>query len=124
MPDFRIISLIVFGFLLHTQPAFAAPFCIQTQSIPEQCDYVDATQCRKRAAELKGYCVANPADLVIRAGGTGRYCLVLSSRDAQCIYTDISSCENDAAPASGVCIEKSPSDIQDDPYRFDSNRKY
>ena len=120
----RKISFITLTFLLPGQPLLAAPFCVQTQAMPPQCDYYDAAQCRKRAAELKGYCVANPPELVIRAGGTGEYCLVLSSRDAQCLYPDRTSCENDAGPANGVCIEKSAVSVEKDPYQLDINRKY
>jgi hypothetical protein len=105
-------------------PSIAAPFCVQAQAIPAECFYYDAVQCRKRAHELNGLCVANPGELVITPGGTGKYCLVLSSRHTQCVYADRTTCENDAVPASGVCIERAPQDIQDDPYRFDPNRKY
>lgn len=124
MFDSRIIFFFTLAFMLAWGPAFAAPFCVQTQAMPPECAYVDAVQCRKRASQLKGLCVANAAELVIPPGGTGRYCLVLSSRYAQCVYADRDSCERDAGPASGVCIEKTPSSVQEDPYKLDINRKY
>jgi hypothetical protein len=123
MLKYSNIFFIISAFSFPTQ-LLAAPFCIQTQAVAAQCDYFDATQCRSRAMEQNGFCVANPAELVITPGGTGKYCLVLSSRQAQCIYADISSCQNDAGPANGVCIEKTPGNVQTDPYQFDVNRKY
>lgn len=125
MSNYRSICLIAtLAFIIPAQPLLAAAFCLQTQTIGPQCDYFDAIQCRKRASELSGYCVANPAELVINSGGVGRYCLVLSSRQAQCIYSDYSSCQNDAGPANGVCIEESATRIAQDPYQFDANRQY
>jgi hypothetical protein len=124
MLNFRKTLFIMLAFALPSQPLLAAPFCVQTQTTPQQCDYFDAAQCRTRAAELNGYCVANPGELVISPGGTGRYCLVLSSRHTQCLYADRTSCEKDAVSANGVCMENAPASVQEDPYRYDINRKY
>lgn len=124
MPDYRKTFFMTLAFILPAESSPAAPFCVQTQATPPECAYYDAFQCRKRAAELQGFCVANPGELVIPPGGTGHFCLVLSSRTAQCVYADRTSCENDAVAANGVCIEKSPVSVNQDPYQFDINRKY
>jgi hypothetical protein len=124
MSNVRNIFLAMLAFILPAQPLSAAPFCVQTQAMAPQCDYFDASQCRTRAAELKGYCTANPGELVITPGGTGKYCVVLASRHAQCIYADYTSCANDAVAANGACIEQSSEMIQQDPYQYDINRKY
>lgn len=104
--------------------AWAAPFCVQSQGVPPQCDYYDAAQCRTRANELNGFCTANRSELVITSGGNNKYCLVLSSRHTQCLYADRNTCENDASAANGVCIEKTSQMVQEDPYRYDVNRTY
>jgi hypothetical protein len=116
--------VIAAALIFSAHPLSAAPFCVQTQATAAECLYYDAAQCRTRAYELNGFCVANPGELVISPGGTGKYCLVLSSGQAQCLYADFTTCQNDAGPASGVCMEKSPQTTQDDPYKFDINRKY
>jgi hypothetical protein len=117
-------SLVTLAFSLFAQPLWAAPFCVQAQALPAQCEYFDAAQCRARAFELSGFCVANPGEMVIAAGGTDRYCLVLSSRQAQCIYPDRTSCDKDAGSANGVCMENAPPSVQENPYLYDINRKY
>lgn len=102
----------------------AAPFCVQAQGLAPECSYFDAAQCRKRAKEMQGYCVANAGEMIITPGGTERYCLVTSSRQAQCVYADRPSCLKDEVPAAGVCIERSAESIQQDPYKLDINRTY
>lgn len=124
MHDPRIITLLALIFMVPATPSLAAPFCVRTQELPPQCEFVDPVQCRHRAEELHGLCTANPAELVIRSGETEPYCLVLSSRTAECIYADRSSCEQDAAPAGGVCIEHSELNVPVNPYLHDVNRKY
>src|SRR5262245_38627424 len=120
-PAVRKIFLLS-AFIFYALPSYAAPFCVQTQTAPVQCEYVDAAACRKRANELQAICVANPAELKLTPG-IGKYCLVDSSRISQCIYTDRTSCEQDAARANGVCIENTTENVQQDPYQSDPNRK-
>jgi hypothetical protein len=122
-PNPRIVFA-VFVSALAAGPAFAAPFCVQTQSLPAECAYFDPSQCRVRAAQLSGFCVANPAELVIRSGETSAYCLVLSNRSAECVYADRTSCESEAVSANGVCIEQSSFNVAKNPYLLDINRKY
>ena len=110
--------------IISPSSALAAPFCLEAQGTPPECIYYDASECRTRAYEVRGLCIANPGEMIITPGSTGRYCLVLSSRHAQCLYADRTSCENDAGPAGGVCMEKTPGNAQIDPYRFDPNRTY
>ena len=101
----------------------AAPFCAEAQGLPKECNYYDATECRKRAAQLNGVCTANPAELQLQPG-TGKYCLVDSSRISMCRYADRTTCENDAARQGAVCIEFPSRDVQPNPYRLDPNSKY
>lgn len=102
---------------------WAAPFCVQGQGMTPQCHYVDAVQCRKRAEEIRGLCVANPEELIL-SRGTGKYCMVDSSKNSMCSYVDRTSCAIDALRNQGVCLENTASTVQPDPYASDPNRKY
>ena len=123
MSNYRnlILSLLALG--LYTQPAMGAPFCITSQTIKPQCDYTDAAECRQRADQIKGLCVANPKELTIRRG-TGKYCLVDSGRVPHCIYSDRTSCDNEAVRHGAVCIESVQPMVQEPLYQRDPNRKY
>ena len=103
--------------------AQASPFCVQVRGIFPDCSYVDAVQCRKRALQLSGLCVTNPAELTVPASGK-RYCLVDSSRTFQCAYPDYASCDRDAEREGGVCVDSLMYGTQPDPYGQDPNRKY
>lgn len=124
MSDYKKLLSMAFILALPAQPAWAAPFCVRSQALPAECLYFDAAQCRRRASELSGFCVANPAELVISSSLNDRYCLVGSNRYTQCLYADRTSCENDAVSANSVCIERPVADIQENPYLLDINRKY
>ena len=81
----------------------AAPFCVQTQAIPPQCLYFDAGECGKRATQMGGICVVNPAEFHV-SGTLGHYCLLTSDRVMSCIYTDPGTCAAEAQHQHGACI--------------------
>lgn len=119
-----IIGLLLAAAMLYAPGVLAAPFCVQAQGIPPECYYDDASQCRKRAAELKGLCVANRAELAVTAFGAGKYCMVDSHRIVQCIYIDRASCDADAARHDAACIDAPVDAVQPDLYKQEPNRKY
>ncbi len=111
--------------LLSATNANAAPFCVATQEIPAQCDYYDVAQCRDRANELRGVCIANQNEIILPQPSGGKYCMVDSSRTALCIYNDRDSCEDEAFRHKAVCIEAVRNQqVQPDPYQNDPSRKY
>lgn len=83
-------------------PALAAPFCIQSQALPPQCNYYDAAECQSDAARQGGVCEANPQQLTLQPG-VGQYCLVTSDGVSLCIYPDRGSCQADALRQHGAC---------------------
>jgi hypothetical protein len=83
-------------------PALAAPFCIQTQSVPPQCNYYDAAECQNDAVRQGGVCSANPDQLTLQPG-IGQYCLATSYGVAFCVYPDRGSCMAEAARQHGAC---------------------
>jgi hypothetical protein len=122
MPKTRRLLFLALLFALAPagHRAHAAPFCVQTNELPPQCDYVDPAECRKRAAELKGFCIAKKDEVVFQPG-IGSYCVVDGSRQALCDYFDRTSCDFDARRANGVCIENIKSGEQVDPFQHDTN---
>src|ERR1700744_5036017 len=66
-------------------PALAAPFCIQSQALPPQCNYYHAAECQADAARQGGVCEANPQQLTLHPG-IGQYCLATSYGASYCIY--------------------------------------
>lgn len=96
----------------------AAPFCVQTQAIPPQCIFVDASSCNERAMQMGGTCTVNPTEVHVSAG-LGHYCLLTSSRVSACIYADRGACELEAQHQHGVCIDAPdrPESPRADPYR-------
>jgi hypothetical protein len=99
-------------------PALAAPFCIQSQSLPPQCMYYDAAECQNDAARQGGVCSANAAELTLQPG-IGQYCLVTSGGASLCIYPDRGSCMADAARQHGACTaapNAAPGSKAPDPY--------
>ena len=66
------------GMLAGPVAALAAPFCVRTEAIPPQCLYFDASECGKRATQMGGICVVNPAELHV-SSTLGHYCLLTSS---------------------------------------------
>ncbi|HEY1931248.1 MAG TPA: hypothetical protein VGG99_04490 [Acetobacteraceae bacterium] len=110
----------VLGLLVFTTPmaALAAPFCMQTQALPPQCLYYDASECAKDAARQGGLCAPNPAELKISAG-IGHYCLLTSDGAASCIYADLGTCTRDAQQQQAACVmaPNSPEAPGADPFR-------
>jgi hypothetical protein len=104
--------------LVTPLPAVAAPFCVQTQAIPPQCIFFDASSCDTRALQMGGTCIANPAEVHVSIG-LGHYCLLTSSLVFACIYADRAPCDVDAQHQHGVCIiaPNRPESPAPDPYR-------
>jgi hypothetical protein len=98
--------------------AVAAPFCVQSEAVPPQCLYVDASSCDAAAKQMKGYCSVNSQELHI-AGGVGHFCLVTSTLVSSCVYPDADSCDVEAKRQHGVCVAE-PTHAESpapDPYR-------
>jgi len=85
-------------------PALAAPYCIQSQSLPPQCNYDDPSQCSADAGRQGGVCAANPQQLALRQG-IGQYCVVTAGGASDCAYVDRPSCMAEAARQHGACTE-------------------
>jgi hypothetical protein len=85
-------------------PAFAAPFCIENQALPPQCNYFDAAQCQNDAARQGGVCSANPQQLTLQPG-IGQFCVVTSYGTSACIYPDRGSCMAEAARQHAACTD-------------------
>jgi hypothetical protein len=83
-------------------PAFAAPFCIENQSMPPQCNYYDASECQYDAVRQGGVCSANPGELTLQAG-IGQYCVTTSYGASACVYPDRGSCMAEAARQHAAC---------------------
>jgi hypothetical protein len=84
-------------------PAIAAPFCVQTQTVPPQCIYYDMGSCQQRATQLNGNCSVN-ANEVRLTPSTCHYCLVAGGGAAECIYVDQNDCNKEARRQQGACI--------------------
>ncbi len=82
--------------------AFAAPFCLQSQTIPPQCMYYDAAECQTDAARQNGVCSANPQEFTLQPN-IGQYCLATSYGVAFCVYPDRATCMADAVRQHAAC---------------------
>jgi hypothetical protein len=100
----RVAGAVVVALL--AAPAFAAPFCVTVQGLPDQCIYADSTECGKRAAQLGGICTAN-AQQITTPPGPGSFCLAEGGRVVQCLYADRDTCTADAQRRHGACIPAS-----------------
>ena len=78
----RSVALLLLAMPL---PAVAAPFCVESESLPPQCIYFDAASCGKRAAQLGATCSVNGNEVHVSAA-IGHYCLLTSSLVSSCIY--------------------------------------
>jgi hypothetical protein len=85
-------------------PAFAAPYCIQTEALPPQCNYFDPSQCQLDANRQGGVCSANPQETSLRPG-IGQYCVVTPGGASNCSYVDRGSCATEAQRQNGACTE-------------------
>jgi hypothetical protein len=117
-PGWIIGALLRASVLTMPVSALASPFCVQTQTIPPQCIYVDAASCSARAKQMDGTCTVNPAEVHV-APGLGHYCLLTSGLVSACIYADRNECEGEAKHQQAVCIEAPgrPESPGPDPYR-------
>jgi hypothetical protein len=108
------------GLLVLAEPvaALAAPFCVRSQTIAPQCLYFDAGECGKRAAQMGGTCVVNPAEIHV-SSTLGHYCVLTSGPVTSCIYTDPGACAAEAQHQHGACIQapERPESPGADPYR-------
>jgi len=106
------------GWLLPPAPARAAPFCVQTQAVPPQCIYFDASSCTKRAKQLGGTCTANEDEVKV-SGGIGHFCVVTSGQVAQCLYLSRDDCDRQAHQQQAVCVQSqvTPESPAPDPFR-------
>lgn len=83
-------------------PALAAPFCVESQALPPECNYYDASQCQTDAARQGGICSANPQQLTLQPG-IGQYCVTNSYGVSSCIYPDRGSCTAEATREHAAC---------------------
>ena len=111
----RPIAILLVG-LTVPQLAFAAPYCVAVQGLPDQCMYVDGQECQKRATQLGGVCQSNPADIVAQSG-PGRCCLVIGGQATYCIFPDRTSCQEEATRRHSACVQAAtPPQIAVDPF--------
>jgi len=89
--------------VLPTPAALAAPFCLETQTVPPQCVYFDANDCRREADHQHGFCVANPQEVGLTPS-VGAYCVVTSGQASACDYQDASACSREATRQGGICV--------------------
>lgn len=85
-------------------PAFAAPYCIQSQTLPPQCNYYDPAQCQAEANRQGGVCSANPQQMAVQPG-VGQYCVVIAGGASECIYSDRGTCAAEAQRQGGACTD-------------------
>lgn len=90
--------------LAGSGPAFAGRYCIQSQSLPPQCNYDDPSQCQADANRQGGVCSANPQQFTLREG-VGQYCVVTSGGASNCSYADRGTCAAEAQRQQGACVE-------------------
>lgn len=110
---------LVLAAILPAPAALAAPFCLETATVPPQCIYYDANNCRKEAIHQGGGCVVNPAEIAVRPG-TGEFCIAASNGATTCDYSDLQNCARDANRQGAVCVEAPPGAAGNvpDPYRY------
>ena len=88
--------------------AWAAPYCVQSRTIPPQCIYVDANECSKRAQQMQGSCSVNPNEIKI-SSAVSAYCVTDSTRNLQCGFASYDSCSSEASRRHGFCVRVEPS---------------
>jgi hypothetical protein len=88
---------------LPAPAALAAPFCLETQTVPPQCIYFDANTCRAEANHQHGACVVNPQEVGL-VPSVGAYCIVTSGGASSCTFQDATSCSREAVHQGGVCV--------------------
>jgi hypothetical protein len=91
--------------VLAANPAIAAPFCLQTQSVPPQCIYYDAHECQLEANRQGGTCSVSTQEQAMLRPGEGQYCMVTSGGASVCAYPDIQSCDAAARSQNATCVE-------------------
>ena len=86
------------------KPATAAPFCLTTNVLSPQCIYVDPAECRARAVQIHGACVANPTEMRAFSGHQA-FCATDATLMALCEYPDLASCSRAVEHRSGsLCV--------------------
>lgn len=91
-----------FGLLIGSSAALAAPFCLQTLTVPPQCMSYDANLCRNDAAKQGGWCSPNPGS-TLAGTGSGQDRVVTSQGASTCAFLDRVTCDFEAARQHGVC---------------------
>lgn len=89
--------------VMSATPALAAPFCIQSQTLPPQCNYYDAQECQHDAARQGGVCSVNPQQKAMLQPGEGQYCIVTSGGASACVYADRGTCMREAEREGAAC---------------------
>jgi hypothetical protein len=88
----------------NSGPAFAAAYCIQSETLPPQCYYDDPAQCQAEANRQGGVCSANPQQLALQPG-VGQYCVVTAGGASACVYSDRGTCAAEAQRQGGACTD-------------------
>ena len=83
--------------------ALAAPFCVDVTGLPQQCYYVDPTQCQAEAHRQNGQCIAN-ANEIKTPPRSQAFCLITTGNAMSCTYPDRADCESDSSRLRGACI--------------------
>lgn len=99
-----VLAVVVLG-LVAPDHAVAAPFCVVVAGLPDECLYVDATDCGKRAARLHGRCGLNPAAPPLPHEGGEAFCEVQSSAMLSCLFPDAAHCAEQSARDGAACVE-------------------
>ena len=99
----RYAALVVLAGGIFSQPAAAAPFCLQSEALPPQCIYYDASNCQRDAQVQQATCAANPKEIKMTYG-VGQFCVIASSSVSICQFADRNSCTLEATRQRGTCV--------------------
>ncbi len=105
--------------VLPAPGAIAAPFCLQTQTVPPQCIYFDANECRQEATHERGFCVVNPQEVALPPS-VGAFCIVTSGQASSCDFQDATACYREAAHQGGICVPAPAAPIGNTPNPYQS----
>ncbi len=103
----ELLAGLMLAVSLPSPSALAAPFCLQTETVPPQCIYYDAANCRRDATRQRGFCVVDGQEIALRPG-TGAYCLVTGDGASVCDFQDPGPCTQEATRQNAVCVLAPP----------------
>ena len=111
-------ALFGLGLIAAPLPVLGAPYCVETMSVPPQCQYFDPGECNTRANQMGGRCSANTNEVQLQPN-IGHYCLLTPGQVSQCIYPDQAVCDAEAQHEHGVCVDapNPPESPAADPFR-------